>query len=78
MNNANEIDSTIFNKSEWVMNCIMLYDDKFLKDEVNLIILNATTDFVLFTDRFDEPIFSFEFTGVFHFIHDHKATILQF
>ena len=47
-------DSTIRNKSESVVTCILLYGDESFKDEVNLLILNAAIDFVLFTNRFDE------------------------
>ena len=54
LNNINEIDSTIFNKSESVVTRILLYGDESFKDEVNLLILNAAIDFVLFTNRFDE------------------------
>ena len=54
MNNINEIDSTIFNKSESVVSRILLCGDESFKNEVNSLILNATIDFVL-SDRFDEP-----------------------
>ena len=43
--NINEINSTILNKSESVMTRILQYGDESFKDEVNLIILNATIDF---------------------------------
>ena len=36
---------------------ILLYGNKSFKDEVNLLILNATIDFVLSTNRFDEPLY---------------------
>ena len=54
LNNINEIDSTILNKSESVVTCILLHGDESFKDEVNLLILNATIDYVLFTNRFTE------------------------
>ena len=57
LNNINEIDSTIFNKCESVVTCIILYGDESFKYEVNLLILNATIDFVLSTKRFDEPLY---------------------
>ena len=57
LNNINEIDSIIFNKSESVMTRILLYGDESFKDEVNLLILNATIDYVLSTNRFDEPFY---------------------
>ena len=57
LNNVNEIDSTVFNKSESVVTCILLYGNESFKDEVNLLILNAIIDFVLSTNRFDEPIY---------------------
>ena len=57
MNNINEIDTTILNKSKSVVTCILLYGGESLKDEVNLLILNATIDFVLSASRFDEPFY---------------------
>ena len=57
LNNNNEIDSTIFNKSDLVVTRILLYGNESFKDEVNLLILNATIDFVLSTNRFDEPLY---------------------
>ena len=57
LNNINEIDSGIFNKSESVVTRILLYGDESFKDEVNLLILNATIDFVLSTNRFHEPLY---------------------
>ena len=59
LNNINETDSTIFNKSDSVVTLILLYGNKSFKDEVNLLILNATIDFVLSTNRFDEPLYLF-------------------
>ena len=79
LSNIHKIDSTIFNKSESVVTRILLYGNQSSKDEVNLQILNATIDFVLSTNRFlmNHFIFS-EFTGVFLFIHNYMATLLQF
>ena len=57
LNNINEIDSTIFNKSDSVVTCFLLYDNESFKDEVNLQILNGTIDFVLSRNRFDEPLY---------------------
>ena len=57
LNNINEINSRIFNKSESVVTHIQLYGDKSFKDVVNLLILNATIDFVLSTNRFDETLY---------------------
>ena len=57
LNNINEIDSTIFNKSESVETRILLYSNESFKDDVNVLILNATIDFVLSTNRFDEPFY---------------------
>ena len=57
LNNINEIHSIIFNKSESIVTRILLYGDEYFKDEVNLLILNATIDFVLSTNRFDEPLY---------------------
>ena len=57
LNNINEINSTIFNKIDSVVTCILLYGDESFKDEVNLLILNATTDYVLSTNRSDEPLY---------------------
>ena len=62
LNNINEIYSTILNKSESVVTGILLYGDKSSKDEVNLLILNATILFVLSTNRFDEPLWGYNFT----------------
>ena len=72
MNNINEIDSTISNKSGSVMTCILLYGDESFKDEVILLILNTTIDFVLSTNRFGEPLYS-----VFTFGHNYIARILD-
>ena len=55
LNNMKEIYSTIFNKSESVVTGILLYGDLSFKDKVTLLILNAAVDFVLSTNRFDEP-----------------------
>ena len=52
LNNINEIDSAILNKSESVVT-----RDESFKDEVNLLILNATIDFVLSINIFDEPLY---------------------
>ena len=49
--------STIFNKSDSFVTRILLYGNESFKDEVNLLILNATIDFVLSTNRFDEPLY---------------------
>ena len=57
LNNINEIDSTIFNKSASVVTRILLYGDESFKDEVNLLILNATIYFVLSTNTLDEPLY---------------------
>ena len=57
LNNINEIDSTIFNKSDSVVTRILVYGNESFKDEVNLLILNATTDFVLSTNRSDDPLY---------------------
>ena len=57
LNNMKEINSTISKKSQSVVTRILLYDNKSFKDEVNSLILNATTDFVLSTNRFDEPLY---------------------
>ena len=40
LNNNNEIDRTIFNKSDLVVTRILLYGNESLKDEVNLLIVN--------------------------------------
>ena len=39
------------------MTGILLYDDDCFKDEVDSLILNATIDFVLYTNRFDETFY---------------------
>ena len=57
LNNINEIDSTIFNKSDSVVTLILLYANESFKGEVNLLILNATIDLVLSTNRFAEPLY---------------------
>ena len=57
LNNINEIDSTIFNKSDSVVTRILLYANESFKDEVNLLILNTTIDLVLSTNRFAEPLY---------------------
>ena len=57
LNNIKKMDTTILNKSESVETLILLYGDESFKDEVNLLILNATIDFVLSANRFDEPLY---------------------
>ena len=57
LNNINEIDRTIFNKSDSVVTRILLYGNESFKDEVKLLILNATIDSVLSTNRFDESLY---------------------
>ena len=57
LNNINEIDGTVFNKSESVVTRILLYGDESFKDEVNLLILNTTIDFAFSTNRIDEPLY---------------------
>ena len=47
----------MLNNSESVVACVMLYGDESFKDEANLLILNATIDFVLSTNRLDEPLY---------------------
>ena len=39
------------------MSPILLYGDESFKDEVNLLILNATIDFVMSTNNFDESLY---------------------
>ena len=36
---------------------ILLYGNESFKDDVNLLILNATIDYVLSANRFDEPLY---------------------
>ena len=67
LNNINKIDSTIFNKSGTVATRILLCGNESFKDEVNLLILNATIDFVLSTNRFDEPLYLLWIHGWFSF-----------
>ena len=67
LNNISETDSTIFSKSKSVMTCILLYDGKSFKDEVNLLILNATIDFLLSRNRFDESLYLLWIQGFFSF-----------
>ena len=76
LNNIKEINSTILTKSESVVTRILLCGDKSSKDEVNLLILNATVNF--FCLQIDLMNFiSSEFTGVFSFVHDYMVTILE-
>ena len=80
MNNINEIDTTILNKSKSVVTCILLYGGESLKDEVNLLILNATIDFVLSASRFDEPFYLLWIHGCFSFyswLYSYNFTILK-
>ena len=67
LDNIDEIDSTLFNKSDSVVTRILLYDNEPFKDKVNLLILNATNDFVLSTNRFDEPLYLLWIQGCFSF-----------
>ena len=57
LNNINEINSIIINKSQQFVTRILLLGDYSFKDEVSLLILNATIDFILSTNRFDEPLY---------------------
>ena len=76
LNNINEIDSPILSKNESVVIRILLYGDKSFKNEVNLLILNATIDFVLCTNSLMNHFIFSEFTVVFPFIHNYTSTIL--
>ena len=76
LNNINEIDSPILSKNESVVIRILLYGDKSFKNEVNLLILNATIDFVLCTNSLMNHFIFSEFTVVFPFIHNYTGTIL--
>ena len=67
LKNINEIDSTILIKSESVITRILLYGDESFKDEVNLLILNAMINFVLSTNRIDEPLHLLWIHGRFSF-----------
>ena len=80
LNNINKIDSTIFNKSGTVVTRILLCGNESYKDEVNLLILNATIDFVLSTNRFDEPLYLLWIHGWFSFysyFHGYNFTIVK-
>ena len=68
LNNINKIDNTVLNKSESIVTRILPYGNESFVNEVNLILLNATIDFTLSTNRFDKPIY--HLTGAFPFIHD--------
>ena len=57
LKNISEINSTIFNKNESVVTRILVYGDESFKDEVNLLLLNESIDFVLSTNRFDEALY---------------------
>ena len=57
LNNVKEIDSTGLNRGESVVAHILLYSDECFKNEVNLLIVNATIHFVLSTNRFYEPLY---------------------
>ena len=68
----------MWSKFESFVIWILLYGDESFKDEVNLLILNATIDYALSTNRFDDYFIFFEFAVVFPFICDYIATILRF
>ena len=59
------------------MTCIQLYGNESFKNEVNLLILNATTDFVLCTNIFHKPFYLLWIQGCFSFYSYYVATILQ-
>ena len=67
LNNINKTDSTLFNKSDSVVTRILLYGNEAFRDEVSLLILSATIDFVLPTNRFDKPLYLFWIHGWFSF-----------
>ena len=62
-----EIDSALLNKSESVETRILLYGDESCKDKVNLLILNATIDFVLSRNRFNKPLYLITFSTILQF-----------
>ena len=80
LNNINEIESTIFNRRKSVMTRILLYREESFNDEVNLLILNATIDFVFVYEQiYLMSHFNFpEFTSVSLFIHNYMAPVLKF
>ena len=59
-----------------LVSCYVAGSDCF-KDEVDLLILNATFDFVLPENRFDESLYLLQIHGCFSFIHNYIATIIQ-
>ena len=63
LNNIKETDSTILNKSESVVTCTLLYGNETFKDEVNLLILNSTVDFILSANRFEQSLYLLWTTG---------------
>ena len=56
LNNIKEIDSTVLKKSASVVTRILLHGDGSFREEVNLLILNAATDFVWSANKFDKTI----------------------
>ena len=67
LNNMKEIDSALLNKSESVVTRILLYGDESCKDKVNLLILNATIDFLLSRNRFNKPLYLITFSTILQF-----------
>lgn len=57
LNNVKEINSTVLKKSASVVTRILLYGDGSFRKEVNLLILNAATDFVWSANKFDKTIY---------------------
>ena len=80
LNNINSIDSTIFNKSDSIVTRILLYGNVSFKDDIYLLILNATIDFCLYTNRFGEPLYPLWIQGCFSFysyFHSYNFTIVN-
>ena len=56
LNKISNIDSNILNQADATVNKTLLFGNSKYSNEANLQILNASTDFILTSKRFDEPL----------------------
>ena len=63
LNTLKNIDTSILQQSDSKFTRILLFDDTSLGNNKNTFILDATIDYIIFTGRFDEPLFKSSWLG---------------
>ena len=57
LNNINNIDNKILRKSDFSVTQTLLFGNQNLSEISNALILNATIEYILATERFSEELF---------------------